>query len=288
MAVSNRAASQFVLFALLLWSLSRGAIGGTRTTDTDFLCTLYSTVQPAGQALLTNWCGAKNPDGQSYVNDACNTTRAWSGITCGTTGGKIRVMTIDIQQLDLSGGSLPSSTSTMDALSTLVLVGCSLSGALPTALGATSRLNYLYLDQNRFTGSIPSQINQLNFLQHFSANRNKLSGEIPSSLGNGLPSLTMLSVDDNSISGTLPGTLGQLTNLQVLNLGNNRLLTGKIPSELGGLVSLTLLALHNDAYKGGLDGSIPWPSGFSQICNNSYSMATRSPGPYPISQTSIF
>ncbi len=191
----------------------------------------------------TNWT-SKN--GWLTARDYCT----WHGILCSDSGSASRVITLDLNQNNLSG-QLPTSLGNLANLQRLYLYKNQLSGPIPTSLGNLANLQRLYLYKNQLSGPIPTSLGNLTNLEQLLLAANQLSGPIPTSLGN-LANLQNLYLHTNQLSGPIPTSLGNLTNLHELVLAANQL-SGSIPASLGNLRQLTNLGLSDN----NLDGAIP-------------------------------
>ena len=123
----------------------------------------------AGQAKLTNWCGAKDAAG-NYVKRPCSTgASAWKAVAC--TNGRVT-------RVDLPGAGVRGSNG---------LGG----GSIPTQLGELTGLTVLHLSTNSLSGSIPIQLGELTGLTYLSLHTNSLTGPIPASFCSLQPSITL-------------------------------------------------------------------------------------------------
>ncbi|CAI5462998.1 unnamed protein product, partial [Closterium sp. Yama58-4] len=214
--------------------------------------------QTAWNQVLPGW-GAANPD--------CTA----QGITCDSSG-----MILEMQLDSLSiAGSIPSSISSLPALSKLLIRDNQLSGSIPTTINVLTNMQHLSLSNNKLTGTIPTAIGLLTNLQELSFFNNKLTGTIPAEIGN-LAKLNTLYLNRNQLTGTVPASMWNFADLTYLGLSRNQLsgtisaeisnlaklegisvsvnlLTGTIPSTISSLTKLTLLSLHDNQ----LSGSIP-------------------------------
>ena len=118
-------------------------------------------------------------------------------------------------------------------VSSLSLVGKSLTGSIPPGLAGLSGLTHLNLGTNRLSGEIPASLGNLTSLEKMYLNDNfELTGTIPDL--SRITQLHILLLRNNKLSGEIPAWLGGMTNLKRLILKGNRL-TGDIPHELGRL-----------------------------------------------------
>ncbi|KAK6929996.1 Malectin-like domain [Dillenia turbinata] len=83
---------------------------------------------------------------------------SWTGITC-STGSQIRVISLNLTDLGLSG-TLSPSIANLTALSTILLGNNSISGSIPD-LGSLKMLEILHLENNHISGEIPPSLGNL-------------------------------------------------------------------------------------------------------------------------------
>ena len=120
------------------------------------------------------------------------------------------------------GGNPPRVTS-------LNLIGRSLTGTIPPELGALTELTVLRLPGNRLSGPIPRELGLLAKLITLDLSRNRLTGRIPD-LG-GLSRLRLLDLRGNRLTTGIPRSLGRLPRLSVIRLSGNAL-TSCVPSSI--------------------------------------------------------
>uniref|UniRef100_A0A0A0KI45 Malectin-like domain-containing protein n=2 Tax=Cucumis sativus TaxID=3659 RepID=A0A0A0KI45_CUCSA len=117
-----------------------------------------------------------------WIGDPCFPQQyRWTGITC-SEGSRIRVITLNLTNMDLSG-SLSPSIANLTALSGIWLGNNSLSGPIPD-LSTLKLLEIVHLEDNNFSGEIPSSLGNLARLQELFLYNNNLTGEVPQSLTN--------------------------------------------------------------------------------------------------------
>ena len=234
-------------------------------SDREALCTFYNTVPPAGQALLTNWCGGKsNTTSGLHSNTTSglhsNTTNGlhtdgpcvleWLGVTC--VNGS--VTSVSLTDINLRGGSIPTQFGLLANLAVLRLDYNSLSSSIPSQLGLLTGLIEVNLVSNSLTGPIPIQLGGLTGLTTLALSDNSLLGPIPTQLGL-LTGLTQLYLCCQRLDGSIPTQLGRLTGLLGLAICCNNL-SGSIPSQLGGLTGLTELELDTNSLSGALPSAL--------------------------------
>lgn len=104
--------------------------------DGAILCELYDQLISGTQSVLHNWC-EKFPNNGSFVHSPCS---SWTGIGCADFGGVSRVVSLNIDNLRVVGGTLPASISGLGALTLLDVGVNSLKGEIPSTLGLLTRL----------------------------------------------------------------------------------------------------------------------------------------------------
>ncbi|CAD6251817.1 unnamed protein product [Miscanthus lutarioriparius] len=219
--------------------------------------------------LLADWdIETSASGGISSRTNHCN----FSGIKCDASN---RVVAINLTGVPLHGGVLPSEVSLLDALSSLTIASCSLSGVVPASLASMPLLRHLNLSINNISGSFPSRsappyfpfakvINvfgnnltgplppfgmSLARMRHLDLGWNHFSGGVPEEYGD-MNELEFLALDGNSLSGLVPPSLSRLKRVKVtMYLG----LQGPIPPELGHLTRIEGLFLFSN----NLVGEIP-------------------------------
>eukprot|EP00656_Telonema_subtile_P056530 TRINITY_DN9049_c0_g1_i1.p1 TRINITY_DN9049_c0_g1~~TRINITY_DN9049_c0_g1_i1.p1 ORF type:complete len:1372 (-),score=167.80 TRINITY_DN9049_c0_g1_i1:1954-6069(-) len=169
------------------------------------------------------------------------------GVHCDSTGTLVTFLDVSISGLV---GTIPSSITSLVALTSLNLHGNSLSGTLPHQLSNLTKLGRLKLDKNRFSGIISSQLAKLTGLVSWPVHNNLLSGSIPSEISR-LTKLGTLDWYNNRLSGSLSPQLSSLTALAAIRVYQNRL-SGSLPPELSSLEGLTRLRVETNSLSGGI------------------------------------
>ncbi|WVY98298.1 hypothetical protein V8G54_030449 [Vigna mungo] len=138
----------------------------------------------------------RNPP-QDWNGDPCMPQQySWIGITC-SEGPRIRVVTLNLTGMDLSG-SLSPSVANMTALTNIWLGNNSLTGQIPD-LSSLKMLKTLHLEDNQFSGVIPSSLGNISSLQEVFLQNNNLTGPIPANLI-GKPGLDVRTSGNNFLS----------------------------------------------------------------------------------------
>ncbi|PUZ74131.1 hypothetical protein GQ55_1G040900 [Panicum hallii var. hallii] len=208
---------------------------------------------------LADWDVATPPPPSSSPaasHHYCN----FSGVTCDASGN--RVVAINLTGVPLHGGVLPTEVSLLDALASLTVAACSLSGPIPASL-ASMLLRHLNLSTNNISGFFPSgpepyfpsaevidvYNNSLTGplppfgggrLRHLHLGENYFSGGIPEEYG-ASKQLEHLGLNGNFLSGRVPPSLSRLKRLKEMYLGHDNVFDGGIPSEFGELEALISL-----------------------------------------------
>ncbi|CAL4889844.1 unnamed protein product [Urochloa decumbens] len=213
----------------------------------------------------------------SASHHCCN----FSGITCDATSS--RVVAINLTGVPLQDGVLPAEISLLDALSSLTITSCSLSGPIPASLSSMPLLRHLNLSNNNLAGaffpsSAPERRRPTYFpslevldvynnnlfgplpplgrsnarLRHLHLGGNFFLGSIPEAYGD-MEGLEYLSLNGNSLSGRVPPSLSRLKKLRQVYLGYYNSFDGGIPAEFGELDALVLLDMAGCS----LTGPIP-------------------------------
>ncbi|KAG1331744.1 leucine-rich repeat receptor-like serine/threonine-protein kinase [Cocos nucifera] len=104
---------------------------------------------------------------------------AWTGVTC-FEGTRIRVVTLNLSSMGLSGSISPSLAS-LTALSDISFANNNISGNIPD-LSRLKRLEKLHLQDNQLTGRIPSSLGSIKRLSELFLQNNNLTGEVPANL----------------------------------------------------------------------------------------------------------
>jgi kinase len=209
---------------------------------------------------LADWDVATPPPPSSSPaasHHYCN----FSGVTCDASGN--RVVAINLTGVPLHGGVLPTEVSLLDALASLTVAACSLSGPIPASLASMPLLRHLNLSTNNISGFFPSgpepyfpsaevidvYNNSLTGplppfgggrLRHLHLGENYFSGGIPEEYG-ASKQLEHLGLNGNFLSGRVPPSLSRLKRLKEMYLGHDNVFDGGIPSEFGELEALISL-----------------------------------------------
>ncbi|XP_066345137.1 probable LRR receptor-like serine/threonine-protein kinase At3g47570 [Miscanthus floridulus] len=223
------------------------------------------------QALLNFKQGITNdPSGVLTSWDISGSFCTWRGVVCGKALPPSRVVSLELNSLQLAGqlspslanltsiirldlgtnsfhGPIPEELGTLPKLQDLILANNSLSGIIPASLFKdSSRLVVINLQRNFLNGPIPD-FHTMETLQILNLAENNLSGRIPPSLGN-VSSLTDIHLDLNMLDGSVPETLSRIRNLTALTLRYNQF--GHFPAELYNMTSLRILDLGNNDLSG--------------------------------------
>ncbi|XP_074292219.1 putative LRR receptor-like serine/threonine-protein kinase At4g29180 [Silene latifolia] len=119
---------------------------------------------------------------EDWNGDPCFPAKySWTGITCSNNGSRIRIISINLENMGLSG-SLSPHIANLTALNTIVLRRNNLSGTIPFSLGSLKLLEILDLASNQLSGTIPSSLGDLKSLRELHLEHNNLSGTVPKSL----------------------------------------------------------------------------------------------------------
>lgn len=224
------------------------------------LATLYYSTHGEDWTSKQNWLSDSN-ECEDWLDQEDPTEGGEMKLSCDKSDS-ITVLTFKKGNLK---GSIPEEIALLsNSLSELTLEDIDLSGStLPTTLGLMSKLTTLELRKNSITNSIPSSFGLLTSLTRLSLYDNLLSGSIPSEMAQ-MTSLKDLWIDKNKFEGQIdPITLSSLTNLHTLHLGENNL-QGSIPSEIGLLSSLNRLKIQRNQ----LTGSLPEELGLLTLMND--------------------
>ncbi|KAF7837265.1 putative leucine-rich repeat receptor-like serine/threonine-protein kinase [Senna tora] len=136
-----------------------------------------------------------------WNGDPCMPRRySWTGITC-SKGSRIRVVTINLTSMDLSG-SLSPSIANMTALTNIWLGNNSLVGHIPD-LSSLKLLKTLHLEDNQFSGEIPSSLGNISNLYEVFLQNNNLTGQVPTNLI-GKPGLDLRTSGNSFLSPAAP------------------------------------------------------------------------------------
>lgn len=192
---------------------------------------------------------------KSLLKDPMNHLESWkdsedspcgfAGITCVTSSGKVKEISLD--NMSLSGAISPS-ISVLQSLTSLVLPSNALSGELPSQLSNCSSLKVLNLTGNNMVGNIPD-LSALTNLEVLDLSLNYFSGDFPAWVGNltGLVSLGLGFNDYNE--GVIPESLGNLKNLTWSFLASSNL-RGEIPESFFELSALETMDFSTNRISG--------------------------------------
>ncbi|KAI4302609.1 hypothetical protein MLD38_038333 [Melastoma candidum] len=224
--------------------------------------------------------------------DPCG--QPWDGVTCESNGRVTRLKVLGIT------GQLVPDLWALTELTTLNLLGCSLSGSIPAELGSITGLSFLALNSNKLTGSIPATLGNLFQLQwfdisdnqltgslpvstssspgldllvntwHFHFSRNQLSGQVPAQLFSSNLTLKHILLDGNQFQGSIPSSIGLTNSLEIIRLDQNSF-SGTVPANINDLTNLQELYLGYNQ----LSGPLPDLSGMNSLTyvdlsNNSF------------------
>ena len=119
-------------------------------------------------------------------------------------------------------GTIPASLSRFSDLTTLELLGNSLSGEIPTSFfDKLTSLQQLNLGENRLSGNLDTKIGQLTNLRGLHLYGNNFQGRLPSEIGALSSFLEYSRIWGNEFSGPLPTEIGQLTRLKEFQYHSN-------------------------------------------------------------------
>ncbi|KAL4618733.1 hypothetical protein ACB092_06G032400 [Castanea dentata] len=151
-------------------------------------------------------------------------------------------------------GEIPSSFSSLKALSYLDLGWNYLNGPIPASFGNLTKVTKLFLNSNNFTGQIPSSLSNLKDLNVIDLSYNKFEGSIPMSLGN-LTKITDIMLQYNNFTGYIPSSLSHLKDLKLVNFSHNKF-EGSIPVSFGNLTKVTNIMLQHNNFTGYIPSSL--------------------------------
>ncbi|CAN6277605.1 unnamed protein product [Urochloa humidicola] len=155
----------------------------------------------------------------------------FSGITC--DGSNNRVVAINLAGVNLHGGAIPSEISLLDALSSLTIISCFLSGPIPASLASMPLLRHLNLSNNNISGFFPSSGSPAPYFpsaEVIDVFNNNLTGRLPK-FGRSQIRLRHLNLGANYFSGGIPEEYGDVRRLEYLCLSFNWL-SGRVPPSL--------------------------------------------------------
>ncbi|KAI3876693.1 hypothetical protein MKX03_034202 [Papaver bracteatum] len=119
-------------------------------------------------------------------------------------------------------GSIPQSITKLKKLTSLEVIGTSVSGPVPNFLNQLSALTYLDLSYNQFSGSLPPNLSDLKNIRTIKLDRNKLTGSIPESFGKFTGNISVLYFSRNKLTGPIPKSLGAL-DIASIDFSRNKL-----------------------------------------------------------------
>ncbi|KAL4618741.1 hypothetical protein ACB092_06G033000 [Castanea dentata] len=151
-------------------------------------------------------------------------------------------------------GEIPSSFSSLKALSYLDLGWNYLNGPIPASFGNLTKVTKLFLNSNNFTGQIPSSLSNLKDLNVIDLSYNKFEGSIPVSFGN-LTKVTNIMLQHNNFTGYIPSSLSHLKDLNLVDLSYNKF-EGSIPVSLGNLTKVIGITLQYNNFTGHIPSSL--------------------------------
>ncbi|RZC55436.1 hypothetical protein C5167_014289 [Papaver somniferum] len=105
---------------------------------------------------------------------------SWTGVTCSSKRNRIRVTSLNLSNMDLSGTISPS-VANLTALTKIMLANNNLTGPVPD-LSSLRGLQRLHLQNNQLTGTIPSSFGAIGSLRELFIQNNFLTGQVPSNL----------------------------------------------------------------------------------------------------------
>lgn len=148
-----------------------------------------------------------------------------------------RLQVINLNDVDLSGSSLPESLAMLD-LAIFEVANCGLSGSLPDIFERSDDLAIVNVSKNQLSGGIPVSLTRLHTnLSTINLSSNNLSGNIPWGLAKNI-ALTYLGLGDNEFEGTVPWQFRFFLYLNTLTLHGNKLY-GEVDDSLCYINELT-------------------------------------------------
>ncbi|KAM3744042.1 hypothetical protein ACB098_06G021900 [Castanea mollissima] len=151
-------------------------------------------------------------------------------------------------------GEIPSSFSSLKALSYLDLGWNNLNGPISALFGNLTEVIQIFLHNNNFTGQIPSSLLSLKDLNIIDLSYNKFQGSIPVSLGN-LTKVTNIMLQHNNFTGYIPSSLSHLKDLNLVDLSYNKF-EGSIPVSFGNLTKVTTIMLQYNNFTSHIPSSL--------------------------------
>ncbi|KAI3423149.1 Protein kinase domain-containing protein [Psidium guajava] len=253
MATTHRPCRQLAALRLLLCSCSLLCcccvifflpLAVSADGDYEILLRVQTSHLDDPDGRLADW--APNAD-----RSACN----WTGVACETQARNRSVVSIDLSDLNLSGG-FPYDFCRIRTLRNLSLANNYFYGALAAPpFSLCSHLQSLNLSGNNFVGELPDLSLGFAGLLILDLSFNNFSGDIPASFGR-LPALSVLAMTADLLNGTIPPFLGNLSELTRLEIGYNPFEPGRLPPEIGNLSRLETLWLRESNLVGEIPSSI--------------------------------
>jgi len=148
---------------------------------------------------------------------------------------------INLNDVDLSGSSLPESLAMLD-LVIFEVANCGLSGTLPDIFERSDDLQIVNLSKNSIEGSIPVSLDRLH------------------------TNLSVINLEDNLFSGDIPWGLTKNIALSYLGLASNQF-TGTVPWQFRFFLYLNTLTLHNNNLYGQVDNSLCYINQLTADCS---------------------
>ncbi|KAM3744047.1 hypothetical protein ACB098_06G022300 [Castanea mollissima] len=151
-------------------------------------------------------------------------------------------------------GEIPSSFSSLKALSYLDLGSNNLNGPISALFGNLTEVIQIFLDNNNFAGQIPSSLSSLEDLNVIDLSNNQFQGSILMSLGN-LTKVTNIMLQQNNFTGYIPSSLSHLKDLNLVDLSYNKF-EGSIPVSFGNLTKVTTIMLQYNNFSSRIPSSL--------------------------------
>ncbi|XP_039164832.1 disease resistance protein RUN1-like [Eucalyptus grandis] len=136
---------------------------------------------------------------------------------------------------------LPEFIGSMEALETLIIVGCQLLYHIPNSIGNLASLSVFYINNSPLR-EIPDSIGKLQSLVELDLSRTRIT-KLPESIGN-LQNLRELNIKTTPMT-ELPESIGNLQSLVELDLSRTRIT--KLPESIGNLQNLRELNIESIA-----------------------------------------
>ncbi|XP_021856913.1 protein STRUBBELIG-RECEPTOR FAMILY 3 isoform X2 [Spinacia oleracea] len=197
-----------VSFVFVFIFMLHFANGATNPTDVAAINSLYAAL---GSPKLPGWVAAAgDPCGDAWQGVLCDTSNIISislvGADLGGELGDSIGLFTSIQSIDLSnnhiGGSVPSSLPA--SLVTFLISDNNLTGSIPSTISTLPALTTLDLAHNGFSGELPPSMESLSSLVSLHLQDNQLSGTLD--VLQDLP-LQDLNIANNQFSGPIPDKL---------------------------------------------------------------------------------